>query len=618
MHGFTIVLLVTLLAQKIVSALEIPTWLLESSCTINIVSSPSNSSPTDSLFTQFYLHSVSKHFSLTYTSYQVGELNFALKNSENYDDINGENEDLVTINHGYLRFSLRYQNNFNVFLLLTPNLNETLISIENSGYATSEHAMFIIPREDLTTYEELIESFNQSTTLFENTEAPFHADILFYYPNLTLIFCLFCPNKLNKIENVSMPLIKAKAKELTRNGHGNILAFPMPLGTPSSAGPRVNKCLKIHFKRDLKDSVLSLSIKCTDSQLFSLGLLQPILNISIDISGRGVSESHQNWFLNVRQEGFLLPNDNVYLQTRGWIVLVEGLNLDVFVCQDKNNLLVFDFKLTSRIDNYVQILCILIFFMYLFLYKNVCKAIDMIGALFGKPFLFKHPRKCIFVYLIACLFFSCNYQSNVSSESVRMLEFGSFQQFQKAGYKFVQKNYKQVIRILNAAPEVTKQRINKFFGPPEQAFVKLFGELREPGFFGNWRKVINAATKYKLFIPSFLKLGQFLAVKADVMYVEEEILCKIFHLTKLSPLPLEFSFRSWSYMSARFNEVFGQLIESGIYGEIRNLAFNSRSGQLGDLDVRAPSSTVVAKPLDIHSNLGTSPYKKTKKIIETI
>ncbi|CAL8127610.1 unnamed protein product [Orchesella dallaii] len=561
-----------------------PPFQLEGDCFLNVVTSSATQSftfPPNNL--------------ASYTINNVSPVS-TIEHDDDYDD--NEKTESLTITQNFLRYNLRFRSNCILFYLLTKTFNDTLLAISNSGYGTSENVLFIVFRDSFDVSDETIRGFN-STLLFEMAETPFHVDMIFCDLNgLCKIFCLFCPSKFNDIGGKAfLQEIKSVSKRIKSNGYGNILPCDVPFGQSSV---NEKECISLLHKSK-PDFRFGIAVTCPVPELFVLASSQPILNVSIIIDGEGVTSYHKDWFLNVRQEGLLSTTPNVIAKTRGTIVTTEGTKIDIMVCQNKNEYLIFDFKFFTRIHINVRICVVITCLLYTFIYKNICKGIDFFFALLGKPFQNRHKKTLVLLFIPASGFFCSVYQSNTSSESVKILEFPSFDHFRENGYKFVSPAYKQIISLFRHQPNITRQKAESICGPVESAFYEVKGNMTDHRFYEDWGNIIEAASKYKLFIASFLRPEMFQVLKTDVVYFGNDILCNVFHLTSRSPISLNHSFRSWSYMSQRFHQVFGSLLENGIYSGIRKFFYASKRKNMAALGMRPATTVVPPVALDIHS-----------------
>jgi len=228
---------------------------------------------------------------------------------------------------------------------------------------------------------------------------------------------------------------------------------------------------------------------------------------------------------------------------------------------------------------------------------------EMMLVLLGKPLNHKFPRKFIILYLVPVLFYSCIYQSNVSSESLHKLEFPPFQHFVKAGYKFVTPRSKLMIQLIGAMPAVSRRRIENLFGPIEQAFFD-YKKLADWRTQAEWKNIIGASVKHKIYFASFLRPELFRSIKSDVTYFGDEILCNVYHLSEQSPYPLSYRYRMWSFLASRFYQVFTQMVESGIYGGIKKVYYVLKLSEMKDLGMRPANAVVPAKALELASVVG--------------
>ncbi|CAL8068272.1 unnamed protein product [Orchesella dallaii] len=532
------------------SYLEFP-FHFTSDCFVTIVNTNSTElSPTSQLLNDAnYAHSYSFH--------HIDNLNFGFTDYESSTSKN------LATNQDFPSPTFRHRSNCLIFLLLTQTLEETLEAIDTSGYGTSEDVLFLIPRDSIFTSDSLISGFI-STALFEVGNEPFHADVLFYDgQNSAAIFCLYCPDKLQyvpfEMANISYTALKNLSKILKSNGHQTKLSIKATL----PGYDYEEECIRI-LKRRLPE--------CGHMDLLTVAALQPVLNVTLVQPGAYPIVDTNNWFLSIREEQVLFSHME-YLPVRGFVLLTRGEAFDVLACINKKEFLAFEFKFTSDIDTPIWVCVVLIGVLYGFIYNNIFKGMDLLWATLGKEFSWNHRRSLIFVYLIGSLFLFCCYQSTISAESLKLIALPDFENFRKSGYKLAVPDFKNILFGLKTLPSSTYSKIEAMWGPADDAFYNVTGNLNDWSYYHNWKVIAPVITKQKLFLSSIVApqiLGQF---KTDEAYIDHDTICKLFHLSNQFPMSLNMKLRSWSYMSAQFNYLYQKFIEVGIHNRFVYHAF---------------------------------------------
>ncbi|CAL8070820.1 unnamed protein product [Orchesella dallaii] len=581
---------------------------LDVECFINVVVTNTTECPP------IVLNVKATEYIRTYTLHNLGYLNFW------FDDYDESEDNWLTLNQGYLRFNLKYRSNCIIFLLITETVEETHEAIEKSGYGTSEGVLFLIFREHLRDDDEVVQGFT-TNLLFETNRLPFHADVMFFQSDgSSKIFCLFCPKKSESLKNsnsslkLSIATAKSASHKRNRNGYGNHNVVYMPLKVNGGVGKPGIRCFE-SFRRRTKSQHRDRSGVPIDCEYFIYSIvasMQPMLNITIKLFGRRVQTYHRDWFLNVNygENVGIVPNEQ--LKTRAKIVLIGELKFDAMICMERSEMLSFDFNFTSIIHLDFFLCLVSIYILYAFLYKNIFKGIDLVWVIFGKPFLYSHQKQLILLYLVAGVLICNIYQSKLSSESLRLLEFPTFDHFPKAGYKILAMFVKKVKTIRDLLPNDTLNKIEAVIGTRDDTFYltdQSDDQLGNYSFYSNWVQVVSEITKRKLILPAVLTtttMNFFEVFVNDVMYVGNETVCKVFRLAKESHVQRFHYFRTWSYMSYRFAEVLEKMGETGMDKRIQGIITARGAQKAAGLGLSHPDSVMMPQKLDMYSVLGVS------------
>ncbi|CAL8068330.1 unnamed protein product [Orchesella dallaii] len=298
---------------------------------------------------------------LSYTTHQISDFNFAPgPNQTDYlnEDFNPEENEVDSLS-GFFRFTFKLSSFCVTVLIETLKFNETLIAIQKSGYGTSEQTLFLIEAFPLNKHNEVINGF--ANDLFNSDGIPFHAPIVFVNQNLQEIsmFCYFCPMSLGRIQPVIIDNITNiwnhlvnQHSLLNSNGYGHLVVVPVSIVYAVSQ-KQISTCLNNYSRKRIRTNHFGEHVNCTVSEFWLIASTQSQLNISLtfDASKKIDGNNYQKWMLQLRYgEGLAQLVPNVYTYTRGSLIIVEQMKLDLMACLDGEDLKVLDFSIISALD----------------------------------------------------------------------------------------------------------------------------------------------------------------------------------------------------------------------------------------------------------------------------
>ncbi|CAL8136167.1 unnamed protein product [Orchesella dallaii] len=164
----------------------------------------------------------------------------------------------ITLQESYLRYYPKLRGDCLVFILHTLNFNETVTAIHQSGFGTSDEAIFFLHLPIWSEWNSHIESLS---ALHLHSPYIFHANIVFLGPNSNTsgVHCYVCPRSTSKHYVINVTSIKSLfslkrfAQHLNGNGHGRHLVVASAMGDL-----KLDDCLK--FK---EESTIPTSPYCT-------------------------------------------------------------------------------------------------------------------------------------------------------------------------------------------------------------------------------------------------------------------------------------------------------------------------------------------------------------------
>ncbi|CAL8136793.1 unnamed protein product [Orchesella dallaii] len=451
-----------------------------------------------------------------------------------------------------------------LFLINTPSFNETLTAIQRSGHGTSDHVLFLIETSPLTEENEVLHGFVND--LFNSGGTPFHAPIGFFNQetNELAIFCYFCPS--SKIE-----FLNAGEKYKWNDLHS------------------------MHLK--------------TNSNGY--GSLQPRLNISLtlDTSRRIEGNNYQKWMLQFSffEGGFLvIPISNIY--TRGSLITAIDKKLKWMACLNLQHLQsLFGLNSINALD--LTSWCILagLLLLYGFLFKNIWKGLDLFWTLVGKELLHKHDRKSLFILLTALSILSYTYESIVSADSMQLTEFPPFKTLIRKGFRFWLPQMGSFYVVSSSLSNWTKNILRDYFGDePLDPRYYFAGEGQQSITFYNndTLGLVKAVAKLKLFITNLAYFHMVKAVGKQMVSVNRNLICKVESVSTGGELSIDYSFRTWGYLSSRCSKLLANLFSSGDYVRVFQLKQFQAENDMKNLQLKKTGQLFEPKPICLTSAVG--------------
>ncbi|CAL8145201.1 unnamed protein product [Orchesella dallaii] len=546
--------------------------------------------------------------------------------NENDIIVNVEN---VTLQELYFRYTLKWRNPCNIFMLQTLTFNETVSAIHNSGYGTSDETLFFVQPPNLLEWNDHIEKFSE---LDKYSEFIFHANIIFMEPNSSRfgVHCYFCPpnptrfHPINGISSLSYSQLKLFAQRLNGNGHRRHLVVNSAAGDLDVA-----ECLKIDqdsTQRDRHKFYQHLHKYCAPPDVIIYIVTQHALNGTCVTHEKHVPDEELDdleWFIHIRfAEGIVNPIPNEIIATRGSILTMQSFNHKALSCVSTRSMSQkLDYVILTVINGSTWLALLLVALAYAFLYKSLSRGLDTMWPLFSQPCWLSHPKNIICIHWICMILLSCIYGSSISSESVQLQDYPSMSTLVKNGYKLwlPRKRY-----LSMGASKYQKMAVLNLFknglgldslnsGSYQNEFENVIDFLYDGKNstsvhipeFQNLSKLLENLTKFKLFIisPTLTRNLGSAEESKGIINVNAKQICKFFELKQPN---LDTKLRLWSYLSYRASHLLKTFSEFGIPVRFEKLKIDLDYKEIRKLNIHIAGACLTPKPIPFMSALGIS------------
>ncbi|CAL8145198.1 unnamed protein product [Orchesella dallaii] len=566
--------------------------------------------------------SIEESFTFTVTFQHTNE-----SIDENDIFVNVEN---VTLQELYFRYTPRYRNPCNIFMLQTLTFNETVSAIHNSGYGTSDETLFFVQLPNWSEWNDHIEKFS---ALNEHSPFIFHANIIFIEPNSSSfgVHCYFCPpnpTRLHPVNGItsstSYNQLKLFVQQLNSNGYGRHVVINSAVGEVT-----VSKCFQIDpdsIQRNRNKFYEHLHYYCVPPYIIIFWVTQQALNATLVTHKKYVPDKEIDdleWFIHLTfGEGIVTPIPTEILATRGSILKMRSTRVNMLSCASTRSMSQkLDYVILTVIHGSTWLALLLVALSYAFLYKSLSRGLDTMWPLFSLPCLHNHPKKLLCIHWICMIFLSCIYESNISSESVQLQDYPSFSALVKNGYKawIPQKRYlslgateSQKLAIVN----IFKKGLGKdFLGGKtiQQEFENVLNVVYDgrnstsvhvPDL-KNLSKLIESLTTLKLLLdsPAITRFLRTVESSRGLITVKDDQICKLIEIKQIS---LDYNLRLWSYLSYRASYLLKTFTEFGIHLRFEKLNIDFNYKAIRNLKIKTAGTCVTPKPIPFISAVGIS------------
>ncbi|CAL8128489.1 unnamed protein product [Orchesella dallaii] len=573
-------------------------------CVINTVSTNFTATNTLDDLKQTQIQSETQVV-LTFVHHKFQNFDYSFDEFKEYAD----DHETLTMGKGYLKYLIpvKYRENCIVFIFFTTVFEDAISGIHYSGLGTSDNAIFFVSVGNLTEEDEIINGF--LFNLFDSSPSPFHSTIVFFTEHQEFgVFCYFCGNqseKIVRVKNTSFPEIKRIGNELNSNGHMASAYINDNKGTFKDQ----QQCFDYPGVHTYKIWNLGEHVHCKKPELWVLSHLQLILNVTFTVNRQQTSHPSE-WILNIISgENRVLRVPKEYLTIRPIETYFIEEPISVIICLPYHDMLGFDFKLISLLDNTTILLIFLTLLCYVYLHKSLCRGLDYVWTFAGRSLQYNHKKMELIFFLISASFFCCVLQSYISADSFKFLEFPSFSSLLSIGYRVWVDSISFYRRVFNTMMDLTKKKFQDYMGlDPIDALFEGKGVDDIVSFKDDSIDLFLAGIKRRLIITSasIPKLSN--AIGNRVVHILENYMCKPFYLRELYSLSvsLRFAMQTQSYLSTRAAKLLRILAESGDYVRMARLKTAATTIFSREFKIRDAALFVQPTALDLSSPIGVS------------
>ncbi|CAL8131283.1 unnamed protein product [Orchesella dallaii] len=562
----------------------------------------------------FPFTSQEKNQLLSYTIHDVINFNFLpwRDNDTDYNVYQNERSIDIDFSTGYFRYGYRLDNPTIAFLIRTTSFNETIATIQKSGYGESEKALFVIETSSFLESDSIIAGFRNN--LFQSTGIPFHAPIIFYTTFLQVIgvFCYFCPMKKEQIQMVHgrrIPYdnVLSIYTNLNSNGYGKTLFVQDPFGYTGSSE---DTCFKNYSTKRVRTNLFGEHVNCSIEYAWEFGLVGRYFNFTVTFDKSTKSnENIDKWLVQLRlAEAIRYDIPNHYIQTRGAIIPIDQVKLDLMGCQFKADLQIMHFGVATALDAFTWGVIFYIALLYAFISGRISRGLDILWIFFGKPLQCTHKMSSVFFIMLMISMLSYIYQSVMSADSMQLSEFPTLREMTGKGYRtWVVKGYDIAIETsLAMLSNSTKESLNKF-GIRRGFFHSRGGKQGLENFYHDVPALFRKATTLKYFISSASYSQVLNAIgKNNIVYMNQDLVCTVYRTNDFVDLPYIYSLRIWSYLSTQMSRFFNLMLENGMYDRIHHLHTAIASAVKKQLQIESANGLLKPNAITLMSAVGTS------------
>ncbi|CAL8140055.1 unnamed protein product [Orchesella dallaii] len=534
----------------------------------------------------------------------------------------------LSLNESYLRFNQKWRSSCITINLYTLTFNETVAAIHNSGFGTSDDALFFVNLPSSIEWNDHVLKF---AALHNYSPFIFHANIIFMSSNSKKIgvHCYFCapnPTRLHLINITSFQTyydLRRFTQHLNANGYGRHILIQSSIGNL-----HIDNCLKVSSDKyqNRQKFYQHLGKYCSPPSIIIYLVTQHAMNATCITDEKDVPDHEYDdfeWFIHARFEETLINEIPTEITaTRGSILIMQNYKLKVLSCVTiKSIFQKLDFIFGSVIHVSVWFSLLITSLAYMILYNNWSLGLDTMWPLFSQPCWQTHPKRLIFMHWICMIFISSIYSSSISSESVQLQDFPSLAKLYKKGFKYWLIEKRVVSKVQRRLEkELFVNIVKGILGRDTLGHGKFrdtFDEAIDFTYDGNGSqfvhvpeyqnlsKLINSLTSQNLLLgtPAAVRSFGRAAVSEGVIYFQNTKVCKFF---TIDDVKIMLTLRVWSYLSYRSATLLKRFTENGIPERFENLQLDTKKNAIKDLTVVATNKCVPPIPIKIKSAVGIS------------
>lgn len=558
---------------------------------------------------------------VTFTIRSVAELNDGI----GYDGEINEIVKNLTIKSGYFRFELRFRKACTIFFVFPQTFNETVVSLQKSGYSTSDKVLFFIHVSEFSTRNEIIKAFQGDLFTTENKNSiistPFYTNIVFF-ENFAKngkigLFCYFCPVTVNKFFMVDNETTATATSSLSTviwgffgrqrsNGHGRRVTY-----TAIYFVVATDLCIMKSFQRR-KSFYRSLKFCWNPSESLVASEVMLLLNVTIIVARSRLYDDQawiSEWLLNTYAgESTLFAIPNVIAHTRGGYYTHSEVPWKVISCVSYQSVRVVDYSLR---EIFVPELWLAIFAVCIALsaiYRKVEQGIDIVWIFVGWGCNLKHPRKVVGFILIFLSIVAYTYSAGISSDLMKLAKLPTFRRLLSKNFKLLIPHGKIVITSLFSSLPKNLQT------PVLDYFKSIPVELSDAMLVNRdiWNKtaidIIENLVKerHMLWGNSIVHLMHLL--ENGLKCIKETYLCKLISINDEVDIRFDLrqGYRVWGYLSSRMLFLHRMFFETGFYIHARKGHRFISQQQFKGLKISDARGLMKWLPMSIQSTVGVS------------
>ncbi|CAL8147057.1 unnamed protein product [Orchesella dallaii] len=493
----------------------------------------------------------------------------------------------LTLQDHYFRYTLKHAGNCIIFYLQTNTVNGTLSAIHNSGYSTSDWAIFFIELNLHNT--EIVEVFRKGVESSEMMDfiTPFFASIIFRHEIVSgqelefTTYCHHCPLEIGKIQRlikttnynrsaVSLNTLKSLCSSWNQNGYESeaYLHFVMVEGTYNL---NMNVRTIIELNRKNYKSLHKLSM----AGILMWQMVTKKLNLTIkNVRRFNINEEGPiEWTLNIKWWEFqLTASQNVWAQARGAFLPVLTHKQMLVYCQNASTIREKNLDIYVKpFDSLTWLFMFLVCFILALMYQNLCKGMDLLWPLIGIPTTYFHNRKILYFYLTYALLLSIMYDSEMSTEFITMDTSITTRELTQLGYRllgnippFIQlakrtipRMYKVICDFAGTTNFNEVYRNDYYTIPNGNVSVKLAAMIQE-------KVILFSATLGYQWFGSLLFLLSRQTHTVILWNNPQAIVCGRFLMPEALHVTHSEYYRLWGFFSGRAYKLYSRMEQGGI------------------------------------------------------
>lgn len=463
-------------------------------------------------------------------------------------------------NHNKIEFCV-------LIILCMGTENKTLFAIENSGFANSESVVFIITESEQINFASVTE-LSLTFYFIYSPKSGKHKSI-----------CEFCEFEPIVLIDAPIALYRIRTNKFKLNG-GNLQSIWYPT---IADGYRVKEAFEHTYciSNDRKLYYHKVD-RCFAGYIVGMLMAANMLNITFYTSGYTEGDEEVKDNLNLfwlPMEFAIIPNNQLTFGSK--MRLVAQSLIYVLHCSRLEETRVEGNKLdryTSVFEYRIWLAFIAIILFVGFVYKSLCRGMDITWLFFGKPLTMKHNRFLIFLCMVPIVLLSSIYSAAFKTEFLFVDLPTSLVDLAKRGFKF--QFYKKHIyqHVISSTPTSLINSIYKGFGI---SHISQLFDTKEFGFdtkfnitktldYMTKKKVLGVGNKGTLVYSTSYSLSLILSL-VDQAIINDEYLCGTIAVPIDVYPEIRIGYITWGPLSTELDKLFTIIDESGIVSRIQKL-----------------------------------------------